>query len=428
MHRFFSLLLITIVISFQTAYAQQSNAETAFKFLSLLAEAKYEDALNLTAADFKAKVSPETLAKLWENLHQQLGPYESAQLLNEADKDATSLALDATFERYIILFTFSFNADHDIIGFFMPQQPKRKEDARKSPSNFPEEVVRIKVNGGIITGTIMTPKKLQSGTPIALIIAGSGPTDRDGNNIFGVQSNSYLLLAEALADNGIASFRYDKRLVGESADFETTQEKMVFQDFVDDAVYLSQFLKGRKEFGKLYIIGHSEGANVGLLASQQIHPAAFISIAGPGENLSIILENQLVAQPQLAEKAKPIISLLKQGKTTNNVPQELNGLFAPVIQNFIISSFKINPAAEIQKLSIPILIIGGTSDLQVPISNAERLKQANPGATLLLIKNMNHVLKTAPAEKEANLQTYTNANIPLNSDLVIGLVNFLQRR
>lgn len=426
MRRFFSLFLLSIIFSSQVLYAQQSNAEKATEFLSLLAANKYDDALNLTAADFKAKVSSEAIAKLWENLHQQLGPYESAQLADEADKEASSLALEATFKNYIILFTFSFNTNQEIIGFFMPQQPKIREDAGKSPSNFPEETIRIKVNGGIISGTLMTPKRVEKNMPVALIIAGSGPTDRNGNNIYGVHSNSYLLLAEALADNGIASFRYDKRLVGQSTPFDVGQEKMVFQDFVDDAVYLAQFLKGRKDFGKLYLIGHSEGSNIAMLAAQHVQVDAFISIAGPGEHLSTILENQLVAQPELAKQAKPIIDLLKQGKTTNNIPSALNSLFAPAIQNFIISSFQIDPSAEIQKLSIPILIVGGTTDLQVPIRHAERLKEANPKATLLLIKNMNHVLKTAPAEKEANLNTYTNANIPLNSDLVIGLVNFLR--
>src|SRR5690606_15826311 len=98
MRRFFSLFLLSIIFSSQVLYAQQSNAEKATEFLSLLAANKYDDALNLTAADFKAKVSSEAIAKLWENLHQQLGPYESAQLADEADKEASSLALEATFK------------------------------------------------------------------------------------------------------------------------------------------------------------------------------------------------------------------------------------------------------------------------------------------------------------------------------------------
>ncbi|GAA4781641.1 hypothetical protein GCM10023231_06550 [Olivibacter ginsenosidimutans] len=409
----------------RTAYAQTTNAENALKFMEFLAQGQYEDALNLTAVGFKAKVKPTDLAQLWENFNQQLGPYESAKIADDVDKNAAPLMVETTFKNYIMPFTVNFDENHEIVGFFVQQQPKSREDARVSPSNFPEEAIKVKVHGGIISGTIMTPKTPQASMPIALIIAGSGPTDRNGNNVYGVHSNSYLLLAEALADNGIASFRYDKRLVGESTTFDTKQDSVVFQDFVDDAVILGNFLRSRKEFGKLFILGHSEGSNIGIMASQQLKPDAFVSLCGPGENLSTTLESQLVAQPQLAQQAKPIIQLLKQGKTTNNVPDALNGLFAPVIQKFIISSFQVEPTEEIAKLSVPLLIIGGTSDLQVPIKHAEALKQANPKATLLLISQMNHVLKTAPNNRSENLKTYTAPNLPLNGDLVMGLVNFL---
>jgi len=426
MYKFILLLLLLFTLNGSASLAQTTNTETASKFISFLASNQYEEALKLTSVEFKGKVNSDALAKLWENINQQLGAYESIQLADDEDKNANSLTVETTFKNYLIPFTLSFNANHEIIGFFMQQQPKMREDTRRSPANFPEEAVRVKVNGGIISGTIMTPKNPKANMPIAMIIAGSGPTDRDGNNIYGVHSNSYLLLAEALADNGIASFRYDKRLVGESAAFETEQNKVVFQDFVDDAVILGQFLRGRKTFGKLFVIGHSEGSNIGIVAAEELKPDAFVSLCGPGENLATIIENQLVSQPALAKQAKPIINLLKEGKTTSNVPEELNSLFAPAIQNFIISSFKVDPTEEIKKLSMPLLIIGGTTDLQVPINHAEELKQANPKAVLLLIRNMNHVLKTAPKNQAENLKTYTNVKLPLNDDLVIGLVNFMK--
>ncbi|MFC6102672.1 alpha/beta hydrolase [Olivibacter domesticus] len=424
--RIYSLLLIVLLIDASSLFAQINNMETASQFISSLASSKYDDALNNTSVDFKAKVSTEAMAKIWNGLNEQFGRYETLVIPDSIDKNATPLTLSATFQHYIVPLTFHFNAAHELVGFFIQQTPKVRSNVSKSPANFPEEEVKIKVKGGIIGGTIMTPKNPQKGMPIALIIAGSGPTNRNGNNPYGAQSNTYLLLAEALADNGIASFRYDKRLIGESAHFENNQNKVVFNDFVEDAVILGQFLKSRKDFGKLYIIGHSEGSNIGMIAAQQLNPAAFISIAGPGENLAKILETQLLTQPHLADEAKPIINLLVQGKTVKKVPPELNGLFDSSIQPFIISSFKVEPLAEIKKLTMPILLVAGTNDLQVPFNHAEKLKQANPKAVLLLIKNMNHVLKTAPASQQANLKTYANPNLPLNTDLIIGLINFLK--
>ncbi|WP_134091645.1 DUF3887 domain-containing protein [Olivibacter sp. XZL3] len=424
--RYIFILFTFLSLGIYEGRAQSTNGNKAAKFISLMADSSYKEALDLTSVDFKAKVSPAALSQIWEGINRQFGAFEQVELPDSTSSTKTPLVLQAIFKDYILPLTFHFNTNGDISGFFIQQQPKIRANTSKSPANFPEEALKIKVNGGIISGTLMTPKNPQAGAPVALIIAGSGPTDRNGNNLYGVKANSYLLLAEALADNGIASFRYDKRLVGESANFQTSQNELVVDDFVNDAVILGNFLKTRKEFGKLYIIGHSEGSNIGMLASEQLNPAAFISLCGPGENLSTVLERQLLAQPSLKKQAEPIIELLKQGKTTNNVPTELNSLFAPVVQGFLISSFKIDPAEEIRKLKIPVLIVGGTTDLQVPVSHAEKLKAANPKATLLLVKNMNHTLKTAPRNKEANIKTYTQPGLPLNSDLVIGLVNFLR--
>jgi len=405
-------------------FAQSTNGEKAIQFVGFLAKAQYEEALGLTAADFKAKVSPDALAQIWTGLTQQLGAYESAQLADQLAKSTTPITVNTTFQHNIIPLTFHFNDQHQIIGFFMQQQPKAR--VGKSSSNFPEEEVKVKVNGGIIGGTIMTPKNSKANMPVALIIAGSGPTDRNGNSLRDVQTNSYLLLAEALADRGIASFRYDKRLIGESTNFDKGQDQVVFQDFVHDAMALGQFLRTRKTFGKLIIIGHSEGSNIGMIAAQTLKPSAFISLCGPATDMATLIQNQLATQPELAKQAQPIIQLLKKGKTTTQVPPTLSNLFAPIIQNFMISSFRIDPCKEISKLHhIPVLIIGGTTDLQVPVQEAEALRTALPEATLLLIKGMNHVLKEAPLLRSANLKTYHLPNLPLHEDLVMGLAHFL---
>jgi len=402
----------------------QTNSIVTTNFIDQLAKEDYQSALNFTDVAFKAKVTPTSLESIWKKLNQAYGAYEGYQAPSPKE-NANPLTLDVTFKQYIVPLTFHFNVDHEIVGFFVQQTPKLRGSTSRSPALFPEEEVKVKVNGGIISGSLMTPKNPVTGMPVVLIIAGSGPTDRNGNNPYGVNANPYLLLAEALADNGIASFRYDKRLVGESNGFSPEQNKVVFQDFVDDAVYLCQFLSGRKEFGKLFILGHSEGANIGLLASQRVNPAAFISLCGPGENLSSVIETQLLGQPALSAQAKPIIAQLREGKQVDSIPDSLKGLFDPSIQPFIISSFKIEPTEEIKKLHIPVFLIGGTTDLQVPMWHAEKLKATKPDATLLLIQGMNHVLKRAPVNQAANLATYKNPRLPLNRDLVIGLVNFL---
>src|SRR5690606_12569 len=318
--RYLFILFTLLFLSIYSGKAQNTNGNKAAKFISLMVDSNYKEALDLTSADFKAKVNPATLAKIWKGINHKFGAFEQVEPLDSITNNNNSLILQATFKGYIVPLTFHFNTSGDISAFLMQQQPKIRANTNRSPANFPEEALKIKVNGGIISGTLMTPKNPQAGTPVALIIAGSGPTDRNGNNLYGVKANSYLLLAEALADNGIASFRYDKRLIGESVNFQTSQNNLVFNDFVDDAVILGTFLKNQKKFQKLFIIGHSEGSNIGIIASEQLNPDAVVSLCGPGENLATVLENQLLTQPSLVKEATSIINLLKQGKMTNNVP------------------------------------------------------------------------------------------------------------
>ncbi|HWV73489.1 MAG TPA: DUF3887 domain-containing protein, partial [Pseudosphingobacterium sp.] len=177
MTRLYSLILIISSIVANNLFAQTNNTETALQFISSLASSKYEEALNNTSVDFKAKVSSEAIAKTWSGLNAQFGKYETMAIPDSTDKNATPLTLQATFQHYIVPLTFHFNAAHELVGFFIQQTPKVRSNVSKSPANFPEEEVKIKVKEGIISGSIMTPKNPQKGMPVALIIAGSGPTN-----------------------------------------------------------------------------------------------------------------------------------------------------------------------------------------------------------------------------------------------------------
>ncbi len=418
--------LLVFLFAFCGSFAQ-SSSERAKQFIQHLGKEEFADALKLSSPAFQAKVNEESLAAIWKKVVTQYGPYQR----NEATTDsanAGTVEVEAYFQNFKVPFSFSFDEKQLILGFFIRKQPERL-NSLETKQSADGDTINIRVESGVISGTLLAPRGATGKVPLAIIIAGSGPTDRNGNNRYGVSADSYRLLAKDLAENGIASFRYDKRLVGASSHFNASEKDVVFSDFVEDAVTISNFFKAKPEFSKLVLIGHSEGSNIGMMAAQQVLPDQFISLCGPGEDLATVLETQLITQPELAEKAKPIIASLKNGIAVprRNVPDELNSLFDPVSQPFVMSSFKVNPAEEIKKLTIPVMIIGGTKDLQVPIRHAEILKEANPGATLLLIRNMNHVLKQVRStDKESNLATYNAPGLPLPDDLVIGIVNFIE--
>lgn len=289
-----------------------------------------------------------------------------------------------------------------------------------------EQVVTIDTGSGILAGTLLTPDKNASNIA-ALIIAGSGPTDRNGNNSV-MKNDSLKLLAQALADKGIATLRYDKRGIGQSAKAGIAEDKLRFEHYIDDARNWISFLK-TQQFQKIVVIGHSEGSLIGMVASQLPSVDKFISLAGAGQPIDKVLRQQLAAQPPIVlQLSTPILDKLLQGQLVEDVPLMLAALFRTSVQPYLISWFKYNPQREIAKLNKPVLIVQGTTDIQVAVEEAEMLQKAKPDASLKIIEDMNHIFKLAPMERSANIATYSQPNLPIIEALPEVLVAFINQK
>ncbi|QSW90551.1 alpha/beta hydrolase [Flavobacterium endoglycinae] len=290
---------------------------------------------------------------------------------------------------------------------------------------FKETNVTLKINVDQLFGTLTVPDNVKK-CPVALLIAGSGPTDRNGNNPM-MKNNSLKMLAEALAQNGIASLRYDKRGIGESKPAATAESSLVFENYTEDAKSWINFLKQDKRFTQLIIIGHSEGSLIGMIASAKA--AKFISIAGAGESADKLLKNQISSKSnkQIEDMTFPIIDSLKSGNQVKKVDPMLNSLFRPSIQPYLISWFKYDPQIEIKKLTIPVLIIQGNNDLQVDVKDAENLSKASKNSELVIIDKMNHIMKTIEGDKQANMESYKNENLPISETLINKIVSFIKK-
>ncbi len=276
----------------------------------------------------------------------------------------------------------------------------------------------LQTSTGELSGTLTVP--ILKGTfPVALIIAGSGPTDRNGNNAQ-MKNNSLQMLAHELAAQGIASLRYDKRGIGKSASAMISEEQLRFENYVEDAKAWAAELKADWRFRKLIIIGHSEGSLIGMLASEKAD--AFVSLAGAGRPIDVILKEQLAVQlkgkKKLLRAANEGLSKLKEGKLVEDAPVELFGLFRPSVQPYMMSWMKYDPAVEISNLKIPIVIVQGTTDLQVQVKDAELLHAASGGSRYILIEGMNHIFKMAPSDREKNIETYSKPELPLAPELL----------
>ncbi|WP_337968572.1 alpha/beta hydrolase [uncultured Flavobacterium sp.] len=293
----------------------------------------------------------------------------------------------------------------------------------KKQDTYKESNVILKINNDQLFGTLTVPD-LTKKYPVALIIAGSGPTDRDGNNPM-MKNNSLKMLAEALAKNGIASLRYDKRGIGESKASAISESSLVFENYTEDAKSWINFLKQDKRFSQLVIIGHSEGSLIGMIAGAKANK--FISIAGAGDSADKIIKAQIASKSnkQIEEMTFPIIDSLKSGNKVNKVDPMLNSLFRSSIQPYLISWFKYNPQAEIKKLNVPILILQGNNDLQVTVQDAENLSKSNKNAELLIVDKMNHIMKIIEGDKQANLESYNNATLPISEVMTNKIISFI---
>jgi uncharacterized protein len=295
----------------------------------------------------------------------------------------------------------------------------------ESNSVWEESTLNLMTKTGTIYGTLTTPISFKSG-PVALIIAGSGPTDRNCNNP-SMTNDAYKKLAHELAESGIASIRYDKRGIAQSVAAVESESSLVFYDYVQDAIDWVALAKQDKRFTQVVVIGHSEGSMIGILAAGKADK--FVSVAGAGRGIGVVLKEQLSAQPKaMQDEAFPIIDRLSKGEKVEPISPAMMPLFRPSIQPYMISWLKYDPTVELKKLRIPVLIIQGTTDIQVSVQDAKLLSAAKPEAKLLLIEGMNHILRMAPAEREANLATYNKAELPLAEGFVKSIVAFILQK
>ncbi len=302
------------------------------------------------------------------------------------------------------------------------------ENDNDETGQFTSSPISLETSSGTLYGTLELPVNEEE-VPVVLIISGSGPTDRDGNSTaLPGDNNSLKMLAEELAESGYASVRYDKRLIGESQIEGSAEEDLRFDDYVDDAVAWIEKLKDDTRFSQTGIIGHSEGALIGMLAASISDADIYVSLSGAGRPAYDVIMEQLAGQPEevLAEVER-INSELRAGNLVDDVNPAFYSLFRPSVQPYVISWYKYDPGAEIAKLTCPVLIVQGSTDIQVTPNDAEILHAAQPDSVYELIEGMNHILKNSSLDQAENTATYSNPDLPLNEDFIKRLISFLDQ-
>ncbi|WP_115461608.1 serine aminopeptidase domain-containing protein [Winogradskyella aurantiaca] len=284
--------------------------------------------------------------------------------------------------------------------------------------NYTSQDVTINIQ---VDGTVIT---VPGSASIAILIGGSGPIDRNGNQNF--SKNNYLKkLAIRLADLSISSLRYDKRTV-KQLQSGIIDNDTSFDDFITDAKDAISYVKNMNQFEHIYVIGHSQGSLVGMLA---LDPdiEGFISLNGPAKNIGETIIDQVSKSiPEYTAATEAVIAQLKTGKTTNNYPQALAAAFNIETQPFLISWMAYTPTEVIKTIETKTLIIQGLKDLQIPRAEAEELHRANNNSDLATIKNMNHVLVDIAGDELENYKSYNDTSFKISEGLIEAISAFIK--
>ncbi|MNJ24583.1 Alpha/beta hydrolase family protein [compost metagenome] len=276
-------------------------------------------------------------------------------------------------------------------------------------------------------GTLLTPEGETRAA--AVILPGSGPTDRDGNSPqFGIRAGTYRLLAEGLAERGVASIRIDKRGIGESTAAGPAEADLRFSAYVEDARAWAAEAAAKTGRPCAWLIGHSEGALVALAAAANGDDkvCGLVLLSGAGRPAGAVLREQLAALPEpLKTQAYGAVADLEAGRTVGDPPASLAALFRPSVQPYLISWLALDPAKLAADYEGPIFIGQGATDPHVGVADAEAPKAAQPRAERVIWDGVNHVLKAAPAERAANVATYMDPALPLAPGVVEAVAAFV---
>jgi uncharacterized protein len=304
---------------------------------------------------------------------------------------------------------------------------KSQAQEKSSPVSYKITEVSVSAKDVTLSGTLFQPPG-KAAPPVVLIIAGSGPTDRNGNSIaLPGKNNSLLLLADSLARHGIASLRYDKRAVGKSIVPGMKEENITINNMMMDAVAMYDWLK-TKGYTNIYVAGHSEGSLIGMMIGGIRAIKGFISIAGAGRKAGDILKEQLQDQltPVLKTEFDNAVDSLEKGLTVTKIDPSLASLLRPSVQPYMKSWLVLDPRQLISQLNCPVLVVQGTKDIQVKETDAQNLDKAAKKSLLIIIKNMNHVLKEVASDnRDDNIRMYSDPSVPVAGELVKAITSFI---
>ncbi|MDQ7995217.1 MAG: alpha/beta hydrolase [Luteibacter sp.] len=275
-----------------------------------------------------------------------------------------------------------------------------------------------------------------AGSPVVLLIPGSGPTDHDGNSPLGVSAQPYRLLAQALAAHHISVVRVDKRGLFLSRSASTDPNRVTMGMYAKDVIDWAARLSQSRHVHCVWVLGHSEGSQVAMLAARTDprNICGLILVSAPGRPGWAVLTEQLHERLLATGHASDIpstdaaIEALRDGQPVQaeTIPAAIRPLFRTDVQAFLIDWFRYDPPTDLAASSLPTLVIEGSADQQVEVADGSLLSHAREGVQLRVVEHMNHVWKASSGDARADLATYRRDDLPIVPELAEAIVVFIR--
>jgi alpha-beta hydrolase superfamily lysophospholipase len=280
-----------------------------------------------------------------------------------------------------------------------------------------------KIRVGAIDAVLTVPPNVER-PPVALLIAGSGSTDHDGNGP-DIKPATLKKLSDQLLARNIATLRYDKRGAGGWKPEFGKPEDFRFKDYVDDSASLVNYLRSGGKFSRLVLVGHSEGGLVAILTARRVPVDRLVLLVTAARRQGDLLKAQLEKKqltPDVLEPITKAIDAIMAGQIVDPPPRGLP--IEPSMQPGIASAFTADPIDPLKQIEQPTLIIGGGRDRQVARLDFIALSAAAPVPKTLWLPDMNHVLVDVDDEAD-DLKAYTQPERPLDTAMIDAIAGFI---
>lgn len=438
---------IALIAGAGSAFAavQPSCLDMSASLLENLQKGDFKAATARFDERMKAGLSARKLEQVWRQaLPQQLGAFKQAATAKSTPKGpSTTVITPLRFANGWLNMLVSCNTQHHIQGLFFRPGSAPSGATTKAPASTTAWITRAAVGAKTLPITVQRNDFALKGVldlpagkgPFGVvdIIPGSGPVSINGD-AGPIQYSPYKKLAAALVGAGWAVARVAKRGMPPSTG---NGNAIIFSDQVADNLAIVKALRKNPHIksNRFVVAGHSLGGLIGPKLATETHLAGLILLEAPGESLAKTLTMQRTEIAQKAGASATRIAAFKEKLTklhrlVINAPPgrtvSYEGITpignAPDVVQLLKSLFEQKPIVTARKVKIPVLVVQGGEDTQVPPENGKRLIEALPHGKLLYIRDMNHDLSVARCRCEKD----TGKNATLAPGLTAGIVRWLQ--